>query len=110
MSRKSFRYSTAFTEAVAKRADALTQELQAALRALDERHNAALWALVRETFDYPVFVAAPKSVGITSTGDTGENVPNDLPDLLDAYRRFQSWLRTGAKPDAVPNFHLPSAA
>jgi len=24
--------------------------------------------------DYPVFVAAPKSVGITSTGETGENV------------------------------------
>ena len=30
----------------------------------------------------PVFVAAPKSVGITSTGETGENVPSDLPTLL----------------------------
>jgi type I restriction enzyme M protein len=103
-------YSTAFTEAVARAADTLTRELQAALRALDERHNAALWAHVRETFDYPVFVAAPKSVGITSTGDTGENVPNDLPDMLDAYRLFQSWLRTGAKLDDVPNFYLLSAA
>jgi type I restriction enzyme M protein len=40
-------YNATFTEPAA--AGALTRELQAALRALDERHNAALWATVRET-------------------------------------------------------------
>ncbi len=93
-----------------KAADALTRELRAAFRALDERHNAALWAYVRKAFDYPVFVAAPKSVGITSTGDTGETVPNDFPDVLDAYRRFRSWIACGAKPEDMPDFRLPSAA
>ena len=78
-------------------ADALTRELAAALRALDERHNAALWAHVREAFDYPVFVAAPKSVGISSTGETGETVLNDLPECC-GIRGFQSWAAAGAKP------------
>ena len=96
--------------AVAAAAGALTRELQAALRALDERHNAALWAYVREAFDYPIFVAAPKSVGITSTGETGENVANDLPAVLDAYRRFGAWTASGADPQNTPDFRLPSAA
>ena len=103
-------YAAAFTDDVAKVADALTRELAGALRALDERHNAALWAHVREAFDYPVFVAAPKSVGITSTGETGENVPTELPALLEAYRKFEAWAEAGAKPTEAPDFHLPSAA
>lgn len=103
-------YTAAFTTAVATAADALTRELAAALRALDERHNAALWSHVRDAFDYPVFVAAPKSVGITSTGETGENVPNDLPDVLEAFKRFQAWAAAGAKPKDIPDFRLPSAA
>ncbi len=103
-------YAATFTDDVKKAADTLTRELVAALRALDERHNSALWAHVREAFDYPVFVAAPKSVGITSTGDTGENVPTELPALLEAYRRFETWVEAGAKPSEAPDFHLPSAA
>jgi type I restriction enzyme M protein len=59
---------------------------------------------VRDAFDYPIFVAAPKSVGITSTGDTGENVPNDLPDVLVGYRRFEQWLAAGAQPSKEPSF------
>ena len=90
--------------------DALTRELAAALRSLDERHNAALWAHVREAFDYPVFVAAPKSVGISSTGETGDAVPNDLPGVLAEFRRFQSWAGAGARPADMPDFRLPSAA
>lgn len=103
-------YAAAFTDDVAKAADALTRELAGALRALDERHNAALWGHVREAFDYPVFVAAPKSVGITSTGETGENVPSDLPALLEAFHQFEAWAEAGAKPTEAPGFHLPSAA
>jgi type I restriction enzyme M protein len=103
-------YAAAFTDDVTKAADAFTRELAAALKAVDERHNAGLWAHVRDAFDYPVFVAAPKSVGITSTGETGENVPTDLPALLEAYRRFEVWAEAGAKPTEAPDFHLPSAA
>lgn len=80
------------------------------MKALDAEHDAALWETVREEFDYPVFVAAPRSVGITSTGDTGETVPNELPDILEAYRKFEAWVAAGADPEATPDFHLPSAA
>ena len=93
-----------------ERADVLLRELRAGLHALDEAHNAALWTTVREVFDYPVFVAAPDAVGITSTGETGENVPDDLPQLLDACRSFQAWVEGGAKPEDAPDFCLPSAA
>ena len=92
------------------RVDTLLRELRTGLHALDEAHNAALWSTVREVFDYLVFVAAPNAVGITSTGETGENVPNDLPRLLKAYRSFQAWVEAGAKPEDAPDFRLPSAA
>ena len=69
-------------------ADTLLRELRAGLRALDEVHNSALWGTVRESFDYPVFLGVPKTAGITSTGETGGSVSNNLPQLLDAYRAF----------------------
>jgi type I restriction enzyme M protein len=103
-------YNAAFTGKVTAAANALTRELQAGLRAVDDRHNAALWARVRVAFDYPIFVAAPKAVGITSTGETGQYVPNDLPALLGAYRLFQQWTAAGADPKDIPDFSLPSAA
>lgn len=96
--------------AVQKVSDGLLSELKSRYRAIDEAHNAALWSRVRELFDYPVFVAAPKAVGITSTGETGEGVANDLPDLLAAYRAFESWVENGAEAEDAPNFPLPSAA
>ncbi|MCY4390114.1 MAG: hypothetical protein OXC18_23695 [Desulfurellaceae bacterium] len=65
---------------------------------------------MRGKFDYPVFVAAPKAVGITSTGETGEAVPDDLPQILDAYRAFVNWVEEGAKLEDTPDFPLPSAA
>lgn len=83
--------------------------LKAAIKDVDARHNAALWDHVRSAFDYPVFVASPKAVGITSTGET-EGAANDLPGVLEAWRSFQSWLGTGAKPEEMPDFHLPFAA
>lgn len=54
-----------------------------------------------------IFVAAPKAVGITSTGETGEGVANDLPSVLHAYREFEAWLAGGAQPEVTPNFHPP---
>ena len=65
---------------------------------------------MRELFDYPVFVAAPKTVGITSTGETGDGVASELPALLRAYRDFEKWIEHGEQPEATPNFQVPSAA
>ena len=104
------RQATIAVSAVQKVSDALFSELKVRYRAIDYAHSAALWTRVRELFDYPVFVAAPKAVGITATGDTGEGVPNELPDLLCAYREFESWVDKGAKAEDVPNFQYPSAA
>lgn len=90
--------------------NALQSELKAKYKAIDEAHTSALWVRVRELFDYPVFVAAPKTVGITSTGETGDGVASELPELLRAYRDFEAWIDHGAQPEATPNFQLPSAA
>lgn len=95
---------------VAPKADALLAELKGKYRAVDEEHLAELWDKVRELFDYPIFVAAPKAVGITSTGETGDNVDNDLPALLKEYSRFQLWVAGGAPASEQPNFPMPSAA
>ena len=84
-----------------------TAELRAlatALRGIDARHGAALWSHVRRAFDYPVFVAAPRTAGITSTGDTGDDVASDLPDILKGYRRFRAWVASGACADDRPVF------
>jgi type I restriction enzyme M protein len=77
-------------------------ELRAALRAIDEEHTAALWSNVRTAFDYPVFVSAPGAVGITASGDTGESVPNELPEVLAAWRTYEEWVLAGAPEDEMP--------
>jgi type I restriction enzyme M protein len=74
------------------------------LHSIDLEHSAAIWAAVREAFDYPVFAAAPATVGITSTGDTGDNVANDLPEVLDAYRKYTSWVDAGGIETDRPAF------
>jgi len=102
--------ATAALTGVQKRSDALLSELKARYKAIDESHTAALWARVRELFDYPVFVAAPKTVGITSTGETGEGVASELPGLLSAFRAFETWIQSGAQPETTPNFLEPSTA
>jgi len=102
--------ATAALTGVQKRSDALLSELKARYKSIDEAHTTALWVRVRELFDYPVFVAAPKTVGITSTGETGEGVPSELPALLHALRAFETWNQSGAQPEATPNFLEPSTA
>jgi type I restriction enzyme M protein len=89
---------------VQKRSDGLLSELKAQYRAIDDAHTAALWARVRELFDYPVFVAAPKTVGITSTGETGEGVASELPKVLQAYRQYEAWVAAGMPEAEVPEF------
>ena len=83
--------------------------LKLAIKDVDTRHNAALWDHVRTAFDYPVFVASPKAVGITSTGET-EGAANELPGVLSAWHSFRGWIGAGAKPAEMPDFHLPFAA
>ena len=84
--------------------DASLSVLKAKYRGVDEAHTAALWARVRELFDYPVFVAAPKTVGITSTGETGDGVANELPKVLRAYRKYVKWTAAGMPKSEVPEF------
>ena len=92
-------FEKTWTVESSQKADALLRELRAALRKVDIAHNAALWSEVREIFDYPVFNAAPETVGITSTGADG---PNQLPEVLAAYRKFDAWFQAGAKLDQMP--------
>ncbi len=40
-------------------------------------------SMAREKWDYPIFMAEPEFVGITSTGETGDNVANDLLDTVE---------------------------
>lgn len=94
-------FEESWTDETREKADALARELRAALRKVDAAHNAALWREVRELFDYPVFTAAPETVGITSTGADG---PNQMPDVLAAYRKFDAWLQAGANPAQTPEF------
>jgi len=84
----------------ARRAE-LKKELGSALKQIDAAQEAALWARVREIFDYPVFFAEPEKVGITSTGADG---PNDLPEVVEQYRQFEAWVESGAQSEALPNF------
>lgn len=95
---------------VGRRCDTLLSELKSKYRAVDDAHTSALWLRVRELFDYPVFVAAPKAVGITSTGDTGHAVRNDLPEVLRQFKQFELWVEGGASEENQPNFPEPSAA
>jgi len=94
-------FEESWTDQASEKAETLSRELRATLRKVDAAHNAALWREVRRLFDYPVFTASPETVGITSTGADG---PNQLPDVLAAYRKFAAWVDAGAKPEKIPEF------
>ena len=94
-------FDSRWTEEVEERAADLLRELRAALRKVDREQFRALWQEVRTVLDYPVFTAAPEEVGITSTGAQG---PDQLPDVLAAYRQFEKWVNAGAKANQRPAF------
>lgn len=50
---------------------------------LTERIEKEALSKTKIDFDYPIFMAEPEFVGITSTGETGDNVPNDLQDSFE---------------------------
>lgn len=95
------KFEKLWTEEVEDRAADLLRELRAALRKVDREQFRALWEEVRTELDYPMFTAAPEEVGITSTGAQG---PDQLPDVLAAYRQFEKWVNAGAKENQRPAF------
>lgn len=96
-------FDTAWDEALQEKSEELRRELRIALRKVDREHSRALWVAVRTALDYPVFTAAPEKVGITSTGADG---PNDLPEVLRAWRMFEQWVAAGANDDQLLAFTL----
>lgn len=78
---------------------AAQKELRAYLKRMDNTKAGEARALLKERFDYPIFLYEAEKVGITATGepDANELYPNDsLPagmnpeeTCLELYRRFQ---------------------
>ncbi len=72
-------------------------ELRGYLKTMDDKQAAEARALLKERFDYPVFLYEAEKVGITATGeeDANELYPNPrVPEgieqtALDLYREFQ---------------------
>jgi type I restriction enzyme M protein len=79
-------FTRAITSDDRERRRVLQRELDGLLKEINSAQDAALWARVRELFDYPIFFAEPERVGITSTGADG---PNDFPEVVKHYRQFQ---------------------
>ena len=53
---------------------------KAKLKALQDEIKNQAWQDTKADFNYPIFMAQADNVGITSTGETGENVANELKD------------------------------
>lgn len=71
--------------------DAIQEVLSAeaaALADIRDRTEGVARQRAREIFDYPIFMAEVEKAGITATGDTGPDVPNELPEVLERYRAF----------------------
>lgn len=62
-----------------KQAKTKLKELEASIK--KEAKN-----LTKIDFDYPIFMAEPEFVGITSTGEMGENVKNELIDSYEVQK------------------------
>ena len=77
---------------------AAQSELREYLKRMEEQETNESRALLKERFDYPIFLYEAEKVGITATGepDTNELYPNDrMPagmqpeaTCLELYRRF----------------------
>ncbi|PZT48970.1 N-6 DNA methylase [Helicobacter valdiviensis] len=53
------------------------------LKDLEEKIAKNAWQNAKNDFNYPIFMAEAEAVGITSTGETGENIPNELVDKVE---------------------------
>lgn len=66
----------------------VSKEDKKRLKELDDQIESEGRNRARADFDYPVFMCEPESVGITSTGEAGPDTPNELPNVLEEYRKF----------------------
>ncbi|MFD5720939.1 N-6 DNA methylase [Streptomyces sp. NPDC127036] len=57
---------------------------------LERKKEARVRELAKQRFSYPVFMAEVQAAGITGSGETGVSVVNDLPSVLEEFRKFQS--------------------
>ncbi|HEC1547079.1 TPA: N-6 DNA methylase [Campylobacter upsaliensis] len=58
------------------------------LSTLEKQIKAEAWQNAKEDFDYPIFLAHAENTGITSTGETGEGVANDLKSIATHFKEF----------------------
>jgi type I restriction enzyme M protein len=76
---------------------AVQKQLRDYQKAMRDRIGREARALLKERFDYPIFLYEAEKVGLTATGDPDQNelYPNDnLPDALgktclELYREFR---------------------
>lgn len=77
---------------------ALQKELVSYLKDMEERIKVEARALLKERFDYPIFMYQAEKVGITATGEQdknelfpNENMPSDVEKTcLELYRQFKT--------------------
>jgi len=72
------------------------KEAKAKLKELDEFLQDESRKFARAEFDYPIFMCEAEHVGITSTGETGPETPNELPQILEEYKKFKKDPKTFA--------------
>ncbi|WP_270961936.1 N-6 DNA methylase [Campylobacter upsaliensis] len=58
------------------------------LSTLEKQIKTQAWQRAKEDFDYPIFLAHAENTGITSTGETGEGVANDLKSIATHFKEF----------------------
>jgi len=81
------RIKKAITPKDRRRKKELELELRTKLRGLQERIRKESRQLLKERFDYPIFMAEAEHVGITATGQEDEN---EYPEIVKAYERFKT--------------------
>lgn len=86
------------TKEAREKRKALKKELDAYLKVMEEKMTAEARALLKERFDYPIFMYEAEKVGITATGEPDQNElfpnSNQPPDCektcLELYQEFQN--------------------
>lgn len=72
------------TKEASEKRKGLQKELKAYLKAMEAKKTAEARALLKERFDYPIFMYEAEKVGITATGEPDQNElfpnPNQPPD------------------------------
>ena len=64
------------------------KEAKQTLKELDNYLATESRKLARADFDYPIFMVEAESVWISTTGETWDNIPNELPTILEQFLEF----------------------